>query len=158
MILGLKKLANDGQMVAYHTGQCLLKWWGGVTAIHISRLTIVDPFFVFYPAAGSSLHRVRRQEPVTPGTPVPVPISSDALNDKDLCEGRSPAEYFRLTADDDCRDVVRCSVQGLLALRCPAGLAFDIEKQTCDWKDHVKNCELKQREYHEQRTVCTSIL
>ena len=57
-----------------------------------------------------------------------------------MCKGRPPSEYFRLTTDDDCRDVVRCSVQGLLALRCPSGLAFDIEKQTCDWKTNVKNC------------------
>ena len=61
-------------------------------------------------------------------------------NEQELCKGRPPSEYFRLTADDDCRDVVRCSVQGLLALRCPSGLAFDIEKQTCDWKSNVKNC------------------
>ena len=61
-------------------------------------------------------------------------------NEAELCKGRPPSEYFRLTADDDCRDVVRCSVQGLLALRCPSGLAFDIEKQTCDWKTNVKNC------------------
>lgn len=61
-------------------------------------------------------------------------------NEAELCKGRPPSEYFRLTADDDCRDVVRCSVQGLLALRCPSGLAFDIEKQTCDWKSNVKNC------------------
>ena len=45
-------------------------------------------------------------------------------NETELCKGRHPSEYFRLTADDDCRDVVRCSVQGLLALRCPSGLAF----------------------------------
>lgn len=68
-------------------------------------------------------------------------ISTDIENDAELCKGRSPSEYFRLTADEDCRDVVRCSVQGLLALRCPSGLAFDIEKQTCDWKANVKNCE-----------------
>lgn len=61
-------------------------------------------------------------------------------NEQELCKGRPASEYFRLTADDDCRDVVRCSVQGLLALRCPSGLAFDIEKQTCDWKSNVKNC------------------
>lgn len=62
-------------------------------------------------------------------------------NDAELCKGRPPSEYFRLTADEDCRDVVRCSVQGLLALRCPSGLAFDIDKQTCDWKSNVKNCQ-----------------
>lgn len=62
-------------------------------------------------------------------------------NDAELCKGRPASEYFRLTADEDCRDVVRCSVQGLLALRCPSGLAFDIDKQTCDWKSNVKNCQ-----------------
>lgn len=36
--------------------------------------------------------------------------------------------------------------QGLQAIRCPAGLFFDIEKQTCDWKDSVKNCKLKNKE------------
>lgn len=36
--------------------------------------------------------------------------------------------------------------QGLQAIRCPAGLYFDIEKQTCDWKDSVKNCKLKNKE------------
>lgn len=65
----------------------------------------------------------------------------DNQNDAELCKTRSPSDYFRLTSDDDCRDVVRCSVQGLLALRCPSGLAFDIDKQTCDWKNNVKNCE-----------------
>lgn len=37
-------------------------------------------------------------------------------------------------------------LQGLQAIRCPAGLYFDIEKQTCDWKDAVKNCKLKNKE------------
>lgn len=32
------------------------------------------------------------------------------------------------------------------AIRCPAGLFFDIEKQTCDWKESVKNCKLKNKE------------
>ena len=36
--------------------------------------------------------------------------------------------------------------QGLQAIRCPAGLAFDIEKQTCDWKAAVRNCDAKSRE------------
>lgn len=36
--------------------------------------------------------------------------------------------------------------QGLQAIRCPAGLYFDIEKQTCDWKDAVKNCKTKNKE------------
>jgi hypothetical protein len=37
-------------------------------------------------------------------------------------------------------------LQGLQAIRCPAGLYFDIDKQTCDWKDSVKNCKLKNKE------------
>merc|ERR1711963_1276902 len=35
---------------------------------------------------------------------------------------------------------------GLQAIRCPAGLAFDIEKQTCNWRAAVKNCELRTKE------------
>ena len=42
--------------------------------------------------------------------------------------------------------LLACSLQGLQAIRCPAGLAFDIEKQTCDWKDSVKNCDAKTKE------------
>lgn len=73
--------------------------------------------------------------------------SDNNENEAELCKGRHPSEYFRLTSDDDCRDVVRCSVQGLLALRCPSGLAFDIEKQTCDWKTNVKNCAQLESKY-----------
>ena len=29
----------------------------------------------------------------------------------------------------------------LAAVRCPAGLAFDIDKQTCDWKSKVESCD-----------------
>jgi hypothetical protein len=59
-----------------------------------------------------------------------------------------------LTADEDCRDVVRCSVQGLLALRCPSGLAFDIDKQTCDWKSNVKNCaQLESELFHRKSLI-----
>ena len=32
-------------------------------------------------------------------------------------------------------------VQGLQAIRCPPGLAFDLEKQTCDWNWAVDNCD-----------------
>ena len=36
--------------------------------------------------------------------------------------------------------------QGLQAIRCPSGLVFDIEKQTCDWKASVGNCDSKTKE------------
>uniref|UniRef100_A0A1B0DCJ6 Uncharacterized protein n=1 Tax=Phlebotomus papatasi TaxID=29031 RepID=A0A1B0DCJ6_PHLPP len=56
-------------------------------------------------------------------------------------------EYFRLTTEGDCRDVVRCDNAGengitrLATVRCPIGLAFDVTRQTCDWKSNVKNCD-----------------
>ena len=45
------------------------------------------------------------------------------------------------------RDHCRCDRAGaagtirLAAVRCPAGLAFDIYRQTCDWKAKVDNCD-----------------
>ncbi|KAF2355319.1 Low-density lipoprotein (LDL) receptor class A repeat [Trinorchestia longiramus] len=64
-----------------------------------------------------------------------------------LCKGRDTEEYFRLTVGDDCRDVVRCDRSGrsgpsrLAAVRCPNSLAFDIDRQVCDWKSKVTNCD-----------------
>lgn len=26
-------------------------------------------------------------------------------------------------------------------ISCPSGLAFDVDKQTCDWKGKVRNCD-----------------
>jgi hypothetical protein len=66
---------------------------------------------------------------------------------EDLCEGRPPNEYFRLTTEGDCRDVVRCDRAGiagtirLASVKCPSGLSFDLERQTCDWKAKVDNCD-----------------
>jgi len=68
-------------------------------------------------------------------------------NVEDLCRGRPPTEYFRLTTTGDCRDVVRCDRAGiagtirLASVKCPSGLAFDLERQTCDWKAKVENCD-----------------
>jgi len=66
---------------------------------------------------------------------------------EDLCAGRAPNEYFRLTTEGDCRDVVRCDRAGiagtirLASVKCPSGLAFDLNRQTCDWKAQVDNCD-----------------
>lgn len=38
----------------------------------------------------------------------------------------------------------RCTRSGLKQITCPSGLAFDIEKQTCDWKAKVTNCDKKE--------------
>jgi len=58
-----------------------------------------------------------------------------------ICKDKGSGELFRLdTGNDKCRDVIQCTAAGLQAIRCPPGLAFDLEAQTCDWKDNVKNC------------------
>lgn len=68
-------------------------------------------------------------------------------NVEDLCLNRPPNEYFRLSTEGDCRDVVRCDRAGiagtirLASVKCPSGLAFDLERQTCDWKAKVDNCD-----------------
>ncbi|KPJ15180.1 hypothetical protein RR48_09207 [Papilio machaon] len=82
--------------------------------------------------------RVKRQDDDSGG---------DEVNPEQLCDGRPADEYFRLTTEGDCRDVVRCDkgaengVTRLASVRCPIGLAFDIDRQTCDWKSHVKSCD-----------------
>jgi len=64
-----------------------------------------------------------------------------------LCKDRPSDEYFRLTTEGDCRDVVRCDRAGiagkirLAKVKCPTGLAFDLERQTCDWRSKVFNCD-----------------
>lgn len=40
-----------------------------------------------------------------------------------------------------CDKATEIGVTRLASVRCPTGLAFDIERQTCDWKTHVKNCD-----------------
>merc|ERR1712203_1132530 len=50
-----------------------------------------------------------------------------------LCEDKSSGELFRLkSGKDNCRDVIQCTAAGLQAIRCPPGLAFDLEKKNCD--------------------------
>jgi len=64
-----------------------------------------------------------------------------------LCADKSAGELFRLKAGDaNCRDVIQCTASGLQAIRCPPGLAFDLEKQTCDWKWAVTNCDQTTKE------------
>jgi len=49
--------------------------------------------------------------------------------------------------------IYRCDRAGLAgtirlaAVRCPTGLAFDIDRQTCDWKAKVENCDRLSSEY-----------
>ena len=63
---------------------------------------------------------------------------------EELCKHRPANEYFRLSTESNCRDAVRCVVNDfngghtLAAVRCPAGLVFDLDQQTCDWANKVK--------------------
>jgi hypothetical protein len=69
------------------------------------------------------------------------------VNVNDLCKDRPNKEYFRLTTEGDCRNVVRCDRAGvsgtirLATVKCPNSLAFDLDLQTCNWKRHVDNCD-----------------
>lgn len=42
----------------------------------------------------------------------------------------------------------RCTKSGLKQITCPSGLAFDIDKQTCDWKGKVNNCDKLESKSH----------
>lgn len=47
----------------------------------------------------------------------------------------------------------RKTVSRLASVRCPGGLAFDIERQTCDWKTNVKNCNEIESKFNVQSTM-----
>ena len=62
---------------------------------------------------------------------------------EELCKDRPNKEYFRLSTESNCRDAVRCvenDFRGghtLAAIRCPTGLVFDLDGQTCNWAAKV---------------------
>ena len=49
--------------------------------------------------------------------------------------------YFPLFSYFRCDRAGLAGTIRLAAVRCPAGLAFDIQRQTCDWKAKVDNCD-----------------
>jgi len=63
---------------------------------------------------------------------------------EELCRNRPSNEYFRLSTESNCRDAVRCVANdfrggfSLAAVRCPTGLVFDLDGQTCDWASKVR--------------------
>jgi len=78
-----------------------------------------------------------------------------------LCKDKNPGEFFRLVAgSSQCRDVVACAEEGLQAIRCPPGLAFSLEKQSCEWRQAVKDCDIKSRphlalpQYYTKEPLC----
>lgn len=50
-------------------------------------------------------------------------------------------KIFDMRNDLRCDKATEIGVTRLATVRCPTGLAFDIERQTCDWKTNVKNCD-----------------
>ncbi|KRG06417.1 uncharacterized protein Dmoj_GI13502, isoform D [Drosophila mojavensis] len=66
------------------------------------------------------------------------------------CTDRPADEYFRLSTDGDCREVYRCDngredgSKRLAPIRCASSLSFDVERQLCDWRSNVKNCDVKE--------------
>jgi len=87
-------------------------------------------------------------------------VNQDDIRDA-LCKDKAPGEFFRLVAGDThCRDVVACTESALQAIRCPPGLAFDLRKQTCEWRQAVKDCNMKTRPklalplYHTSEPFC----
>ena len=62
---------------------------------------------------------------------------------EELCKNRPGNEYFRLSTESNCRDAVRCVANdfkgghSLAAVRCPTGLVFDLDGQTCNWASQV---------------------
>ncbi|XP_074603280.1 uncharacterized protein LOC141856756 [Brevipalpus obovatus] len=74
---------------------------------------------------------------------LPINTNSRALNGQsvsELCKEVSNTEYFRLPNEKQCREVVRCSPLGLITLRCPIGMAFDVDRQVCDLVRDIENC------------------
>lgn len=49
-------------------------------------------------------------------------------------------KFAKINSTKSCR----CTRAGLKQITCPSGLAFDIDKQTCDWKVKVTNCDQKE--------------
>ena len=69
----------------------------------------------------------------------------DKILNKSAFFYESSASYFPLFSRCD-----RAGLAGtirLAAVRCPAGLAFDINRQTCDWKAKVENCDRLSSEF-----------
>ncbi|CAI6352459.1 unnamed protein product [Macrosiphum euphorbiae] len=112
------------------------------TTMSISLRLLAIACLITLGSCDSLLSRIKRQQASTS-----EPKKEESF-EIEICKDKDAGEWFRLTAQDgdSCRDVIQCTSSGLQAIRCPAGLYFDIEKQTCDWKAAVKNCKLKNKE------------
>lgn len=55
-----------------------------------------------------------------------------------------------IDAHNRCDQAGENGITRLAGVRCPQGLAFDIDRQTCDWKTRVKNCDKLDSKYDER--------
>lgn len=51
------------------------------------------------------------------------------------------SQNFNKMIKNRCDNAGENGVTRLANVRCPVGLAFDVQRQTCDWKSNVKNCD-----------------
>lgn len=65
-----------------------------------------------------------------------------------MCKDRGD-EFFRFRTEEEaenCKTVYRCNRARdgarVTKIQCPQSLAFDIVRQTCNWKPKVKNCDV----------------
>lgn len=58
--------------------------------------------------------------------------------------------YGMIDAHNRCDQAGENGITRLAGVRCPQGLAFDIDRQTCDWKTRVKNCDKLDSKYNER--------
>lgn len=62
-----------------------------------------------------------------------------------ICDDKYEDEYYLLSTNGDCRDAFRCNrteTSRLEFVTCPIGLVFDLERETCDIRTQVNNCNL----------------
>ncbi|KZS21112.1 Uncharacterized protein APZ42_012228 [Daphnia magna] len=120
--------------------------WTSLCAVLLASVAVNAQINQIRNAQNAAANNAARRPVESNVTPAPTIVDDDSF-EKELCKAKEAGEWFRLQAGegDNCRDVIQCTSSGLQAIRCPAGLAFDIEKQTCDWKEQVKNCLIKEK-------------
>lgn len=58
-----------------------------------------------------------------------------------------------IDAHTRCDQAGENGITRLAGVRCPQGLSFDIDRQTCDWKSRVKNCDKLDSKYDERLDI-----
>lgn len=55
-----------------------------------------------------------------------------------FCRDQLTSELLR--PDYSCRRAIKCTLSGPIIVYCSPGMAFDVDRQICIWKNLVKNC------------------